>query len=485
MKSKLKEYIIATLSIIIVGLICNFVIINLSYQSVSLLFIFNIFILSIFVKTDVILYSAFLSSISWNYFFIPPLYTFYIDKTEDILMFATYFIIAIITGILNSKIRQSQLLAVQQEKNTQVLFEHTKNLSSSNTKDEIINSSIKKLKEFFNIDSNIYIIDNEKISNKNINPKEYAIISWVFDNQEKAGKSTTILQDAGEKLYYPLYTNHTKIGVIEIQNSFDIKNKEELFQTFVYQISSALEREILNEKAQKARLIDESERLYSTLFNSISHELKIPISVLKAGIESLKDQNISKDQAIRELLINEIDTATERLNNLVSNLLDMSRLESGLIMPNIDWHDINDLISNVLKNFKTELQDNKISLEIDDNVDIVKLDFGLIDQALFNIIHNAIIYNDESIKIKITVKIDASNLIISIKDNGKGIDEQYLEKIFDKFYRINSSITGGSGLGLSIVKGFILAHQGTINAQNIYFNDQIIGLEFIISLPII
>jgi len=220
-------------------------------------------------------------------------------------------------------------------------------------------------------------------------------------------------------------------------------------------------------------------KLYNTLFNSISHELRTPISSIYGSTDILLNNqgNLTEENKIN--LISEIHKASERLNRLVGNLLNISRLETGHISVKKDWCNINELITSVINSLKEELKDHKVRIVIDEQFPLVKLDFGLMEQVISNIIFNASIYTVESTVINIETILDSHNLVILISDNGLGIPENETDKIFDKFYRLKGTSTNGTGLGLSIAKGFIEAHNGKIKA----FNNKLQGLTFEIRIP--
>ena len=220
-------------------------------------------------------------------------------------------------------------------------------------------------------------------------------------------------------------------------------------------------------------------KLYKTLFNSISHELRTPISTIVAASDNLMNKTVKISDENRMKLAEEISIASFRLNRLVDNLLNMQRLESGFIKPKLDWFDVNELINSVINRLEVELSNHNLEIKIDENVPFVKLDFGLIEQAISNIVYNATLYTPINTNIEIDVKYENSFLIISISDNGKGFNSDEIDKIFTNFYRSPLSKAEGTGLGLSIVKGFIEAHCGTIKVEN----RKPCGAKFTISLP--
>ncbi|QBZ98552.1 sensor histidine kinase [Flavobacterium sangjuense] len=218
-------------------------------------------------------------------------------------------------------------------------------------------------------------------------------------------------------------------------------------------------------------------KLYNTLLDSLSHELRTPIAAILGSIDTLQQRNVTLSAETQQKLQNEIEKASMKLNYQVENLLNMSRLESGYIHPKLDWCDVKEIIYNVCDRLKEETKDHKIIYVIDDNLPLFKLDYGLMEQILYNLIYNASQYTPKGAKIQIEVKyeIDADydmhidvvkKCIITISDDGHGFPEAEIDKVFDKFYRLQNSKTGGTGLGLSIVKGFVEVQNGTIKLSN-------------------
>ncbi len=481
--STLNHYILSLLTILLITSVCYFSQGVIGYQSVSLILLLTVAILPLFFHSGPVILAAALSALLWNFFFIPPHFTFHINKLEDALMFGMYFIIAIITGILTSRIRFQEKIARYREERTKAVYTLTRELSVVSSLDEVINTSIKNLKTFFDAEILIILSDNGKL---NINEhtsstfsfieKEFGIAGWSFENNKKAGKYTDILSSA-QAIYFPLSTPRTILGVIGISfKNNDLEPEQEtLLETFIFQIASSMERELLNEKAKKALIIEESEKLQSNLLNSISHELRTPLVTIMGAASSLFDKRNANNPEIREELNSEIYLASERLNRIVANLLDMSRLESGNLKLKLDIHD---LIDAVLNDLKTELENHTIKLEIEEDLPLIKIDFGLMEQALSNIIINSAIYTPPGTVIEIKIFKKENELILEISDNGLGLSDEYIDKIFDKFYRVPGTKTRGTGVGLSIVKGFIEAHRGQITVKN----QETGGLKFTIKL---
>ncbi|MGH7455317.1 MAG: GAF domain-containing sensor histidine kinase, partial [bacterium] len=286
-----------------------------------------------------------------------------------------------------------------------------------------------------------------------------------------------------EAIYYPLLTADEAVGVIGIAPLLSrplTLEQEGLLQTFLHQIAVAIEREMLHAAAEQAHLLAESERLYKTLFNSISHELRTPISAIMSASESLLHAGASQRPEIKTELAKEIHWAAERLNRLIENLLDMTRLESGLIQPKRDWCDVHDLINTAVKKLGAELTGHSLSVSVSPDMPLLKIDFGLMEQALANLLHNAAVYTPAGSTIQICALAQDENGVITIADNGPGLPAEALSRVFEKFYRVRSAKAGGLGLGLSIARGFVEAHKGTIAVENRAEG----GAQFTIRLPL-
>ncbi|MGZ3885653.1 MAG: sensor histidine kinase, partial [Bacteroidia bacterium] len=237
---------------------------------------------------------------------------------------------------------------------------------------------------------------------------------------------------------------------------------------------------IAREEEEKANAV----KLYNILLNSLSHELRTPIStIIGASDNILNDKNKLSEGNKRELVA-EISQASLRLNKQVENLLNMSRLESGFIRPKKDWCDVHELVYSVVNQLDEALKNHKVNVELARDLPLVKLDFGLMQQVLNNLVSNAGLYTPDGsqidIKAGIEKKAGVELIRISIEDNGKGFPANEIDKVFQKFYRLKNSKTGGTGLGLSIVKGFVEAHEGTIRLTNVASG----GAAFIIEIPV-
>jgi len=293
---------------------------------------------------------------------------------------------------------------------------------------------------------------------------ELSVAKWVFKHSVKAGKYTDTLPSV-DYTFYPLKGDSGNIGVVAVKHTAVFTHGEEQFwEAFLYQISSKFEREILREAAKKTYLLSESEKLYKTLFNSISHELRTPVATIVGASDTLLEQEYPEDT--RKKLHIEINTASIRLNRLIENLLNMSRLESGRIKPQPDWCDVHDLANSVAESLHGELKPFILAIIIPANMPLVYIDYGLIEQVLHNLLLNATQHAPNGTQIRMKFFYDNGDFTIQVMDRGIGFHVADLSSIFNKFYRGKYAKAGGTGLGLSIVKGFIEAHKGTVVAEN-------------------
>ncbi len=282
---------------------------------------------------------------------------------------------------------------------------------------------------------------------------------------------------------------------IEPYLTFHINNVEDSILLILF-FCIALINGVLTHKIRKAEKIlqikevrSNTMKLYNALLDSLSHELRTPISAIMGAIDTIQSETAPISESNKHKLYSEIEKASLRLNHQVENLLNMSRLESGVVHPKMDWCDLEELIYNVLDHLKEDVQFHKIVVELEDNLPLFKLDYGLMEQIIYNLVFNASQYTPKGAKIDIKVTYNANvefeynpdklmTCVITISDDGNGFPESEIDKVFDKFYRLQNSKTGGTGLGLSIVKGFVEAQNGKVKLENREEGGSIFTLSF-------
>ncbi len=488
-QSSPAQYLTSVLLVLLAAAVCFPFQGLIGYRTVSFVLLLVVSLLPLKVGPGPTVLAAAIGALSWDFLFIPPRFTFAMSDLEDTLLAALFFVVATVTGVLAARVRKRERIIRQREARTSALFALTKELSSAHSENEVIQAAVANIKRYFDSDVAVILADTEGELNTSAHPassfvpdtKEFSVAAWVYWNEKKAGKNTDTLPFA-QATYFPMSGPRYPLGVIGVKLNGDSAlsfDQDTLLENFVSQITSAIERELLNDVNRKSIVVAESERLYKTLFNSISHEFRTPIATIMGLSENLNSSQSASRNSQSE--IKEIHLAAERLNRLVANLLDMTRIESGMIQPRLDWCDIRDVINHALKNLDREIGEHKISVDISESVPLMKLDFGLIEQVLTNLIHNAYLHTPPGTEVVVRAFVEEGNTcVISVADNGPGLPREDINRIFEKFYRAQNGKSGGTGLGLTIAKGFVEAHHGTIVARNRTTG----GAEFLVKLPI-
>lgn len=470
--SSVVDYLVVAFLVIVSAVVGNAFKPYVGYEVISYLFLFTISILSLFFGTTAILLAAILYALIWDYFFIPPLYTFHIGRVEDILMLAMFFVVALLNGILTSRIRRQEKKTRAREQQTNALYHITRRLATLQSIEEISLETAQNIKKYFGESLAIFIKNEQNQLEKqtNIKPepffsdKEQSIIDWVFRNNAKAGRWTDTLP-ATRYTFYPLMGDSQNMGVLAVAHPHNFAQAEEQFwEAFLSLVSGKYEREYLRNLAKQTYLLAESDKLYRTLFNSISHELRIPIATIMGASDLLLSQNCSPEN--QHQLQTEINTASLRLNRLVENLLNMSRIDAGHLKPHPDWCDVQDLANTLTHNLQKELAAFRFTLQLPENMPFVKIDFGLTENVLHNLLLNATQYTPKGADIQLVFAYENQSFITKVQDRGKGFTNDELAGLFDSFYRGKTAQAGGVGLGLSIVKGLTQAQGGTVTVAN-------------------
>lgn len=481
LKSKWIDYLIVSVILVIVFIFCFYFQGFVGYKVISYLLLFVVSILAFVYGTGPVLLAASISAIAWNFLFIPPHFTLHIDNTEDVLMFVMFFIIAILNGVLTSQVRNREMQLRIRESRAHALYQITKDLSASSQPDKLKSLVVQAIKKEFNLDvcpvfkSDLEMLDKIIFDDVFKNDLDKHLIQSVFDN--KSGTSKQIIH--GHFTYIPLVGNKVVNGLLVVNRLNQLPSDEiDYWNTYLEQISVKLERENLREIASSAFLLKESDKLYKTLFNSISHEFRIPVTTIMGASDTLLTEVY--DVEVQHNLLKEIYIASERLNQLIENLLNMSRLETGRLTIRSGWYDVHDLIKKVSKSLAGELKPFRFSVAVESEIFMAKFDFGLMEQVLHNLLLNATQHAIRGSSIDVKFFQNQDKMTIQIANDGSSLKENEESLVFEKFYRGDKNKTGNMGLGLSIVKGFVEAHKGVVYAKNKQNGE---GVIFTIELP--
>lgn len=441
------------------------------YLSVGLLYLLAVIALSLRVGRGPVLAAGVLSALTWNFTFIPPLFTFGIAKFEDGVMFGTYFAVALIAGQLTARIRAQERHERLREERATALFHLTQALSAARTLDDAVFAALRQADRIFSAQTGLLFAQDGQealtphfAGSFTLTEKERGVADWCWRHGKNAGRFTDTLP-ASEGFHVPLIREEKTIGVFVIRIPPEANltlAQRDLAGSFATQLALVIEREQLRAASAREQLLAESEKLHRALLDGVSHELKTPLSVLSAAAESLT----GADGPTRLTLATEIRTATRRLNRLVNNLLDQTRLESGALKPRLDWCDAHDVVNAALDGVREALAPHHLETAVPDDLPLFRADAALMEQVVANLLLNAAHHTPGGTPIFLAAGLDQarSRIFFTIADRGPGLPAAMHERLFQKFQRGDAARAGGLGLGLSIVRGFVAAQGGEIVA---------------------
>ena len=448
----------------------------LGNQPIALIYLLSVVILAMFAGRGPTLAGATLTALLWDFCFTEPRFSFRITNAEDALMFATYFVVALAMGQLAARLRAQQEAERRREQRATALYLLTRELAQATDFADLLAIIIRETGKAFHVDVALSLPEENQpesltpyfASTWALLEKEQSVAVWAFRRRQPAGLGTDTLP-ASEGLHLPLVAGDHAVGVLSLrlQESPALATEQrELLDSFVRQIALVLDRQRLRDAEQQAKLVTESERLSKTLLNSVSHEIRTPLAAIGHAASNLGEGQRGELNAFQQTMVSEIQEASRRLNRLVANLLNMTRLESGHVKPKLDWCDVRDLVQATLHELEKELSRNPVSVMLEPQLPLARMDFVLMQQALTNLLLNAVAHTPPGTPVKVTAAADLNQLVLSVSDQGRGLPADVVPHIFEKFYRAPSAPAGGTGLGLAIVKGFVEAQGGSVEASN-------------------
>lgn len=472
-------------------------------------------------------YAAILASLvaffSFDYFLVPPIFKFTINRIEEWLALFVFLVTALLTSQLAVMLRQRAEEANRREREARILYElmrTTNNEEQLEHQLSIITKAVVAVFASWGIQDCALLLHDAKglltlqasarqpIDQIVLSPDEQTSAVWVMahgqsvlihDNADVTAKRTigfaprVITRNIGHgqppRRYFrliPLKMGQKVIGVLRLQMQDDpthrtsgewlreererLDTQSAFFWTFLDQAASVIERARLRRESLRMAVLERTDALRMALLSSVSHDLRTPLSSIKAAASSLLQVDVQWDDEIKRSFARTIEHETDRLNHLVSNLLDMSRIEEGALKPEKELYLLDELIVDVLSRMEPILRNRTVHTEIPTNLPPVEVDYLQMDQVLTNLIENAVRYTPPDSPIEMGVRAEGEQVVLTIADRGPGIPSTDLERIFDKFYRvlpIEKSVRypSGSGLGLAVCKGLVEAHGGQIWAE--------------------
>ncbi len=433
-----------------------------------------------------------LSVLAYNFFFLPPLYEFTIHDPANVVALFFFMFVAIAASALAARTRSQTEAARREARTTAELYAFSRKIAGVVDLYDLLWIVVTHLARLLNAEIVILMPQEGRLESRaafppdsELNAADLAAARWSWDADHPTGRGTDTLP-GGRWLFVPIRTSRSPVGVIgvlSLKEGRELRASDRrLLEAVGNQAAVAIERVTLAADIDQARLGEERERLRSSMLTSVSHDLRTPLASIIGGLSSLKSYRDRYDEPTRDELLGTALSEAERLDRFVGNLLDMTRLDAGAIVPKREPVDAGDLVSTALRRAMPLLKDKVVVPSVTPDLPPLSLDFVLAEQALFNLLDNAGKYSLSGGRIEIDVKQAGESIEIVVRDEGPGIPTEALGRLFDKFYRADSDRRrAGTGLGLAIAKGFVEALGGTIAARN---RTDRSGAEFIVSYPL-
>ncbi len=397
------------------------------------------------------LLASFAAFLAFNYYYIEPFHTFQVHATQDLITLLIFLVVTVVINQLLSQARAGVKLARAREWEATRMYELISSLSGVMDENEIARVVSAHIHEGFHCTGVQVEVTHS--------PVPGMMVTFPPDIAPTSPPNHVI----------SMATIRDREGEIKIWREANAFSPQEmrLLQAHASQAALSLERVRLVKGENKARVLEESDKLKTSLLNSVSHELRSPLAAIKASVSSLRSGTVDWDVAARQELLATIEEETDELNLLVGNLLDMSRIESGALAPQKQWYSLNEIASRALIRMRKLVDDHQIVMDMPSDLPLVPADYVMIERVYTNLLSNSIKYAPANTQITVSARMEDGYIHATVSNQGPPVPDQHLERIFDKFYRVTEAerITG-TGLGLSICKGIIEAHEGRIWASN-------------------
>ena len=476
MKNKIYPYLASIALVIIVTFFGALVRTTIAPTNIVIFYLLIVVMTAVWWGRGPAVVVSFLSVLVFDYFLVPPYLTFAISDFQYIFTFIGFLIVGLVISAFASKTRQQAIEAQEKETQVAMLYRLSKDLAAFDSLEEALRTIRMNVGQIFDCHIAVFLPVGPGIELSSfdadfpIEEHERAIAAWAFKNEKDAGWGTDILP-AAKAYYLPLKTSQGAFGVLGVyfkkgKEGLDSRENS-LLSALASQAAVAIQRIKLFEVSHQMELVRETEKLQAALLSSISHDLRTPLVSITGALSSLLEDSSSLDVEMRTELLKTAYEDSRSLNRLVGNLLDMTRVEAGILKINVKFCDLRDVVGTSLQALKDKLEKRDVRIDIPQDMPEVPMDFTLMMRVFVNLVDNAVKYSNQETPIEITAKLLENEVEIKVKDKGFGIPEEDITRIFIKFYRaVKPRQVTGTGLGLSICKGIVEAHGGRIFAGN-------------------
>jgi len=496
LKLQVTGILYSALSVVIATLVGRAVLAIVDIPNISLVFLAAVLWSAARYGLWPALAASFLSSLAYNTLFIEPLYNLNVADPSQILAFVTFCMAGALTSTLTARERLQAEITRDQASTTAEMFAFSRKLAGMRKLDTLMNITATQIAMMLKLDTLVLIPDKgvgplkllaSAPAGLQLDESDFAAATWCWEHNAPAGRGADTLPGA-KRLFLPLRTGQGKVGVLGVSRNspnFALTPAERRLLDALGDLAAiAMERIRLAKDVDQARVMAETEKLRSALLTSISHDLRTPLASIIGAISSLRSYSALYDEHAREEMLATALEEAERLNRYVGNLLDMTQLDAGALEPKHEPCDLQDVVGAALRHTAKQLVAHKVKVSIPSALPMLMLDFVLIEQVMVNLLDNAAKYTPPGTTIEVAAQRHKFSIVLMVRDEGAGIPEEELQRVFDKFYRLRERDAdrgrSGTGLGLAICRGFVEAMGGRIYARN---RSDRHGAEFVIEFP--
>ena len=462
--------------------------------NMAMLFLTVVFVGAVRYGVRAAIVTALLAFPTWNFFFTEPLYTFQVASWNDVLTLFIFLGIGIATGLLAGRVRDQANAAQARTSALQTLFDFSRRLSAAATPDALLHAIVLQAHRLSQLNAMALLPGASDLEVRYAWPPEdgldaanMAAARWSMQHGEPAGRGTATLPSATWH-FRPIRTQKKTVGVLGLrQGEGDMPLKADMLQTMdsiLDQSAVAIERLTLAEEAALVEAMTATDKLRTALMSSVSHDLRTPLTTIMGSASTLRQDTAKLDANAKDELLLAIVDETKRLDQYVTNLLNMSRLEAGELKPRREWIDPAEVLESAAARVASRAKHLAIDARIGPNVPLLRADFMLLETVLVNLLDNALKHGEGAEHVWASVKVRDNLITFEVVDDGVGIPPDFLDRLFDRFFRVQRSDSkpAGSGLGLSICKGFVEAMAGQIEVKSPVNQGK--GAAFVITFPV-
>jgi two-component system sensor histidine kinase KdpD len=486
-------YLIATLAVAVALGVDELIKPIVGVENVDLIFMTSIVAVAVRYGLLPSLFAGVIASLCYNFFFLPPIYTFTLGDPTSVAAFIIFIVMAVLVSNVAARVRTQALAAIERARTTEALYAFSRKLAGVGTLDDVLWATAYQAALMLKVRVVLLLPDNGSIAVRAGYPPEdtlddadLAAARWAWEHNRSAGRGSDTLPGA-KRLFLPMRTGRGAIGIVGIDSDKPgpllTPDQRRQLDALIDQGALAIERVLLVEDVDRAKRSMEADRLRSALLTSISHDLKTPLAAILGAAGTMRQLAGALDDAAKAELLTTIIDESERLNRFIANLLDITRLESGAIVPQATLQDLGELVGSALARAAKILAHHQVDVQLAADLPLLELDPVLFEQVLFNLLDNASKYAPAETTIRIRSWREGQSVVLQVLDEGVGIPAEDVERIFDKFYRAQKGdqVRAGTGLGLAISRGFVEALKGTITAAN---RTDRPGAVFTVRLPV-